>query len=292
MNAYGEVIENANLKNYNTYKIETHAKYLLFPNDEEQLLNLLKYLELNNISYFIIGNGSNIILPDNDYDGVVINLKNFKEMRIINDLVEVSAGVMLPFFNQELLQNSYSNFYWASGIPGTIGGSLKGNAGAYGHDIMEYLEYLTVIKDNCIIDLKKEDIEYGYRFTNLNDVIIIKAVFKIIKGDIEEINQIIKENNEKRRLTQPVEYPTAGSVFRNPEGLSAGKLIEEAGLKGYKIGRAKVSEKHANFIINDGMATSSDIIDLIEYIKKEIKEKNNIDLVLEQIIVKWNDEES
>lgn len=281
-----ECIENASLLNYNTYRLDTKCKLLVFPRDIFEFQEIM-YI-LNGSKYFILGNGSNIILPDY-YDGVVIKLKYFNNYNIFDEYIEVDSGVMINKLSMELSKLGYKGFEWASGIPGTIGGCIYNNAGCYGSDISDNLIDVTVFCDNKIYCLRKDELSFSYRnstFKMNNKFVILKAKFKFEKGDPEELLDLIKVRTNKRIESQPLEYPSCGSVFRNPEGLIAGKLIDEANLKGKCVGGAMVSNKHANFIINNGNATPEDIIELINEIKNTIKKNYNIDLVLEQEIIK------
>ncbi len=219
---------------------------------------------------------------------MIISLKNFNKIKIDNDICEADAGVSLPLLSNELLKLEYTNFAWASSIPGNIGGSVKGNAGCFGSEIFDDLISVNVLKDDNIITLNKDDIKYKYRETNLNDYVILSAKFNLTKDDLEETNFNLKKWKIFRNENQPYDQKSGGSTFRNPEGYSAGKLIDDLGLKGYSIGGAKVSEKHANFIINYNNASSSDIINLINYIKEKVKEKYDIELILENKIIKWD----
>lgn len=281
-----ECIENASLLNYNTYRLDTKCKLLVFPRDIFEFQEIM-YI-LNGSKYFILGNGSNIILPDY-YDGVVIKLKYFNNYNIFDEYIEADSGVMINKLSMELSKLGYKGFEWASGIPGTIGGCIYNNAGCYGSEISDNLIDVTVFCDNKIYCLRKDELSFSYRnstFKMNNKFVILKAKFKFEKGDPEELLDLIKVRTNKRIESQPLEYPSCGSVFRNPEGLIAGKLIDEANLKGKCVGGAMVSNKHANFIINNGNATPEDIIKLINEIKNTIKKNYNIDLVLEQEVIK------
>lgn len=281
-----ECIENASLLNYNTYRLDTKCKLLVFPRDIFEFQEIM-YI-LNGSKYFILGNGSNIILPDY-YDGVVIKLKYFNNYNVFDEYIEVDSGVMINKLSMELSKLGYKGFEWASGIPGTIGGCIYNNAGCYGSEISDNLIDVTVFCDNKIYCLRKDELSFSYRnstFKMNNKFVILKAKFKFEKGDSEELLDLIKVRTNKRIESQPLEYPSCGSVFRNPDGLVAGKLIDEANLKGKCVGGAMVSNKHANFIINNGNATPEDIIKLINEIKNTIKKNYNIDLVLEQEIIK------
>ena len=286
-----EVEINADLKKYNTYRIGGMAKRVIHPYSLENVKGILEAIKDANEKYFILGNGSNVILPDEDYDGNIIMFDLLNKIEVDKEINEacVEAGVKLGVLNETLLKDEYISFYWANSIPGTLGGAIVGNAGAYNHEIFEYLISVTVLdKDYNLIELKKEDIEYGYRHTNLNKYIVLQAKFNVEKGDVLETRELIKEQALKRMKSQPLNMPNAGSVFKNPEGDSAGRLIDSLGLKGYNIGGARVSDVHANFIVNDGDATSKDIKDLIKYVQKEVYDNYKIELELEQKIVRWN----
>ena len=290
MDKFGEVLENVDLKKYNTYSIGGIAKYLIYPFDSDSLVNLLKYLNDSNIKFFILGNGSNIILPDKYFDGVIIKLDSLNNITIENDLLIAETGINLNALINKSIDLGYVSLYKLAGIPGTLGGATIQNAGCLGVEIFDYIVDVTILDENYKIKvLKKEDINYSYRYTEFkkSKPIILKCSLKLDKGNTLDIKKLMKDNLNERIKKQPLEYKNAGSVFKNPEGLSAGKLIEECGLKGYTIGGAKVSNKHANFIINFNSASSNDIINLINKIKEVVKEKKGIDLELEQEIINW-----
>ena len=290
MNLYGEVLENVSLKDYNTYRTGGKTRYLVKPYNIDSLKELLNYIKNNNLKYIIIGNGSNIILPDSDYDGVVILLSKLNEIKINENTVNAFCGVSLTYFVNELVKNNLGGLESLSGIPGTLGGAVVNNAGCYGQTISDKLDSVTYLENGEIKTINKEECNFSYRdsiFKQNKNFIILSAKFKLDYKNKEEMLNDIKENIIKRNTSQPLNYPNAGSVFRNPIGYSAGKLIEDAGLKNYHINGAYVSDKHANFIINKDNASSEDIIELIEYIQKEISEKYNIKLKLEQEIIKY-----
>lgn len=272
----------------NTYKLKCYAKYLYQPKNILELKETINNLENNNIKWYLLGDGSNVILPDQDFDGAIINLSNLNEFYLDGEYVFAYAGINLNSFINNMLDEGITNFSELYGIPGTLGGALYGNAGANKKEIYDDLVSVLVY-DGDVKLINKDNIRYSYRNTSFKNskTIILGGVFHIEKGNVLKKKEMIKENMLNRRAKQPLEFPNAGSVFKNPENLSAGKLIDECNLKGLKVGGAMVSEKHANFIINFDNATSSDIIALIEIIKKNVKEKKNIDLNLEQIVVKW-----
>ena len=290
MKEYGEVKEFVDLKKYNTYGIGGISKYLVMPEDIDDLSSLIKYLNKDGIPWYVLGGGSNVILPDEDFDGAIIKLDKLNRVVIDNDIITAESGVSLWMFVNTLLDHGFVNYAHLMGIPGTLGGAIVGNAGAYNVSIFDYLISVSIIDaDGNKKILNKEDIEYDYRYTEFKgkNSIVVAASFKGIYGDVALMREQIQLNLEKRRNTQPLEYKNAGSVFKNPPEYSAGYLIEHAGLKGLTVGGAKVSEKHANFIINYDNATSRDIIKLIGIIKNTVEDKFNIELNLEQVIVKW-----
>ena len=289
LNKYGEVLNDASLENYNTYGIKNKTKYLIKPNNINDLKELIIYLNENNLNYYLLGGGSNIILPDNYFNGVIISLENFKKIEFNDTYVTCEAGMNLGLFVLECIKNSLGGLENLAGIPGTLGGALYGNAGVKDVCIYDYVKEIKVLRNNEIITLNKEDINYSYRntmFKNTKDI-ILSATFQLYKDDENKLKEIVKEGRVKRLNTQPLEYKNAGSVFKNPEGDYAGRLIESLGLKGYTIGGAQISEKHANFIVNIGDATGSDIRNLIKYIKDKVYDAYKIELELEQIIIDW-----
>ena len=290
MKEYGEVKEFVDLKKYNTYGIGGISKYLVMPEDIDDLSSLIKYLNKDGIPWYVLGGGSNVILPDEDFDGAIIKLDKLNRVVIDNDIITAESGVSLGMFVNTLLDHGFVNYAHLMGIPGTLGGAIVGNAGAYNVSIFDYLISVSIIDaDGNKKILNKEDIKYDYRYTEFKgkNSIVVAASFKGIYGDVALVREQIQLNLEKRRNTQPLEYKNAGSVFKNPPEYSAGYLIDHAGLKGLTVGGAKVSEKHANFIINYDNATSRDIIKLIGIIKNTVEDKFNIELNLEQVKVKW-----
>ena len=283
------IIKDVNLKNYNTYKIEAKCDYLVDVLSIQGLIDLLAYLKNNNIFYMILGNGSNVILDDY-FKGVIIKLSGLNYVNISKNIVSVGAGAMMGSLATNTINENLTGLEWAINIPGTIGGSVVNNAGAYNSEIFDNLVSIKVLNKNLEVEeILKENIIYSYRHTNIKDLglIVLEATFMLDNGDMEYSKEIIKDRCERRKISQPLDMPSAGSVFRNPEGDFAGRLIEAVGLKGKKIGGAEVSNKHANFIVNTGNATSNDIKNLIKLIKDEVKKEFDIDLVLEQEIIDW-----
>ncbi len=284
-----EYINEASLKRYNTYRIDIKCKYLVFPKTKEQFIELLKELSTAKEKYLVLGNGSNIILNTIYYDGVVILLNKLNKMTIDDLTVEVEAGYSLQKLALETSSLGLEGLEFATGIPGMVGASIAMNAGAYKSDIASVVETVTVVNpNNEIVTMHHDDLNFSYRtsfFKENKGYYIISATLKLKQGNKEEILEKISKRRVKRIETQPLDMPSAGSVFRNPEGMYAGELIEKIGLKGYNLNGAMVSEKHANFIVNKGNASGKDIVKLIQKIKEEVKKEFNVDLILEQIIV-------
>lgn len=284
-----EYYKNVSLKKYNTYKIDVSCDYLVYPKSIHELQELLKYLKDNNIHYLILGNGSNVILARPNFD-VVIKLDRINNIEIKDNIVIAGAGVSLIKLSNICMENNLNGLSFAGGIPGLLGASTAMNAGAYKEDMASIVKEVKVLTPNLKIKtMKNSELEYAYRDSFLKrnkDFICVEVTLSLEYEDKEIIKHRMLDRRDRRISSQPVNMPSAGSVFRNPEGLSAGKLIEDIGLKGYTIGGAQVSEKHANFIINTSNATYEDIISLIDYIKEKVKEKYNIDLILEQEIVR------
>lgn len=284
-----ECYKDVSLKKYNTYKIDAKAKYLVFPKDSVELISLISYLKDNNCKFLVLGNGSNVIFNFEYYDGVIIRLDRFNSISINDNVIEVGAGYSLIKLANEVALLGLSGLEFASGIPGCVGASVAMNAGAYNHSLAEVVESVKVLTpDNEIITMTNDKLEFNYRESFLKhnkDYIILSCKIILSHGNKEEILELISNRRIRRMESQPLNYPSAGSVFRNPEGNYAGKLIEDCGFKGYKLGGAMVSLKHANFIINYDGATGRDIVLLINKIKNSVNEKYNIDLILEQIII-------
>lgn len=283
-----EYYKNASLKKYNTYRLDIKANYLIFPKDAQELISLLKYLKENNIKYLILGGGSNVILARPIFD-VVIKLDRLNNVTINDNIVKAEAGVSLISLANTCMKEGLSGLAFAGGIPGLVGASTSMNAGAYKEEISNIIKEVKVLTPNLDIKIMtKDELNYGYRDSFLKrnkEYLCLETTFMMKREDPIKIKNIMDDRKRRRIESQPLDKPSAGSVFRNPDGVSAGKIIEDIGLKGYKIGGASISEKHANFIINDDDATFEDIIELIDFIKKKVKKEYDIDLILEQEII-------
>lgn len=287
----GKVLINEKISNYTTYRVGGKVRAICFPKNEEDLVSLVSLLKENKIKYFVLGNGSNVLFSDNMYDGIIIKLDNFNKININKNTIEVGAGYPLIKLSNDAMRNSLVGLEFASGIPGTVGGAVFMNAGAYGEDMSKIVSSVRVLtSDLKIVELTNSEMKFSYRTTVLQkhlDYVCISAKLKLKKGDKDEIEKIMTERRNIRRETQPLSFPSAGSVFRNPPGMYAGKLIEDMGLKGFTIGKAMVSEKHANFIINTGNAKASDIKKIIDAIKQKAMTKYGIRLRVEQRLINW-----
>ena len=286
----GLIKYNEPLSKYTTYKVGGNAKVVAFPNDILCLKELLKLIKEYRIEYKVIGNGSNLLFSSKEYDGIIIILSNLNEISINNNQLICESGASSIMAAIKASNSGLSGLEFLTGIPGSIGGAVYMNAGAYGNDIQSVINSIKVLNNNLeIVTLTKDMLDFSYRKSLLQekDYICLEATFDLKSTNKDIILNKINEYKIKRKNSQPLEYPSAGSVFRNPTNNYAGKLIEETGLKGMKIGGAEVSTKHANFIINKDNATPEDIYNLINLVHRRVLEKHNIDLKIEQEFVNW-----
>lgn len=287
----GKVLINEKISNYTTYRVGGKVRAICYPNGEEELIKLVSLLKERGIKYFVLGNGSNVLFSDLLYDGIIIKLDNFNKINITDNIITVGAGYPLIKLSNEAMRNSLIGLEFANGIPGTVGGAIFMNAGAYGEDMSKIVESVRVLtSDLKIKEFTNKEMKFSYRTSVLQehlDYVCVSAKLKLDSGNSEEIEKIMCERREQRRASQPLNLPSAGSVFRNPEGMYAGKMIEDMGLKGYTVGRAMVSPKHANFIVNIGNAKASDIKKIIDVIKQKALTKYNVKLRVEQRLINW-----
>ncbi len=288
----GRIVTNVSLKKYTSYKVGGNAKCVVYPSNTKKLIELLKLCRNRYVKYKILGNGTNTLFSDNEYDGVIIKLDEFNELKMIGDkTIKVGAGYNLIKLATFATKKALTGLEFACGIPGTVGGAVFMNAGAYKTDMGYVVKRVKVLTpDFTVINMTNSELDFHYRssfFQKHPDYVCLEATIVLKKGNREEILALNRERRERRLATQPLEYPSAGSVFRNPEGNYAGKMIEDLGLKGLFKGGAQVSEKHANFVINKDNATASDIKDLIMFVHDTVLEKYDIDLKIEQEFVNW-----
>ena len=276
------------MNSHTTFRIGGCADYYVQPSSIEELQSLIRFLNKSDIECCVIGNGSNLLVSDKGIRGVVIQLSDtFDEVEYIDDVtVKVMSGMMLSRLGNKLADKGLAGFEFATGIPGSVGGAVRMNAGAYGGEIKDIIVSADVLdRSGRLISLSRDELELGYRTSCIAamDYIVVSAVFRLQKGDTDTIKALIKELAVKRRAKQPLEYPSAGSTFKRPQGFFAAKLIEDAGLKGVSVGGAMVSEKHSGFVVNTGNATAKDVCMLTDMVKDKVKQQSGVDLELEVI---------
>ena len=279
------------LKNHTTFQIGGKCIALIEPKKVEDIIKAIKICRENNLKFFVIGNGSNLLVPDDGYNGVIIKIKSeFSNIQVEGECLIAHSGAKLSEVYTVAYENSLTGFEFASGIPGTIGGAIFMNAGAYGGEIKDIVESVEVLElDNYEVkELKNEELEFSYRKSIIQrkNYIVLTIKLKLKKGNKEEINAVYEDLRKKRNSKQPLNFGSAGSTFKRPEGHFASKLIEDAGLKGYHINDAWVSEKHSGFIVNKGNASYKEVMELIEYVQKVVFEKFEVKLETEVRILK------
>jgi len=275
---------NESLKKHTTYGIGGPADLMIFPKSKQDLIKVIEIINENKIQLTILGSGSNVLVSDNGIRGAVISLKNsLKQIEVDDNILYAECGTMLGKIVKHAVKNNLIGLENLNGVPGTLGGALIMNAGAWGGEISENLIHVEVINSKSEIQkIQKKDLNFTYRQSSFNkDDILLSAKFNLKKADKDIIKENFIEAQSGRKKSQPLNKRSAGSLFKNPKNNSAGKLLDEAGLKGLSIGDAKISEKHANFFINDGDASSRDMLMLIKKAHKEVKDKFNVNLSLE-----------
>lgn len=282
------------MSRHTTFRVGGPADYYVMPASINQITELVRICESGNIAYHIHGNGSNVIFSDSGYHGVVISIgQSMSGLGLKEDgvVIHADAGVTLARLAAFAAENSLAGLEFASGIPGTLGGAVTMNAGAYGGEMKDVLVSVTVCDRNGTVKtLSNEELELGYRTSVIQKsaYIVLAADIKLNHGDKEAIKAAMKELNGKRREKQPLEYGSAGSTFKRPEGHYAGQLIEESGLKGYRSGDAMVSQKHAGFVVNVGNATAADVISVIRHVQEEVRARYNVELETEVKMIGFN----
>lgn len=269
------------MKKYTSFKVGGNADVLITPKKYEDVSKIIDLCKINNINYYIVGNGSNILVKDGGLRGVVINLSKLNKITINGEELTAQGGASLGDVSIKSRDESLTGLEFACGIPGTVGGAVAMNAGAYNGEISDVIDSVLVMdNDGQILRLSSEKLELGYRTSIIlkQNYIVLEASFKLQKGEYDKIAGRISDLMRRRREKQPLEYPSAGSTFKRPEGHFAAKLIQDSGLKGTQIGGAQVSDKHSGFIINKEDATAKDILDLIHFVQKTVKNKFNVEL--------------
>ena len=277
-----EILVNSPMSRQTSFRVGGNADIIAFPKNENELVSILKNAAENNVPCIVIGNGSNLLIKDCGIKGLVVKTTAMDpKITVDGDIIRCSAGASLSKLCMAALENSLTGLEFAYGIPGSVGGAVFMNAGAYGGEIKDVITKCDYIApDGVSGQLSKEDMLLGYRTSvfNKNNCVISGAYFKLNKDSQDAIKERMNDFLARRKSKQPLEYPSAGSTFKRPEGYFAGALIEQSGLKGFSVGGAQVSEKHAGFVINKGDATARDVMDLVEYIRKKVKEDSGVDL--------------
>ena len=270
------------MKRHTTFRIGGPADFFLLPSTVDEVRGILEICREEELPYFILGNGSNLLVSDKGYRGVIIQLyRNFSNISVEGNEICASSGALLSQIAAAARNASLTGFEFAGGIPGTLGGAVFMNAGAYGGELKDVLKEAVVMTEQGeILTLPVEKLDMGYRTSRIKKAgyLVLEARLVLEQGDMDKIRDITKDLTEKRVSKQPLEYPSAGSTFKRPEGYFAGKLIMDAGLRGYQVGDAQVSEKHCGFVINKGNATAADVLTLIGNVREKVQEQFGVTL--------------
>ncbi len=281
------VLQNESMAKHTTFRVGGEADFFVEIGSAEELSNIIKYLKQTDHQYFILGNGSNLLVGDKGYEGVILHLgERFSDISVDGLSITAKAGALLSVVAKTAAKENLSGMEFASGIPGTIGGAVVMNAGAYDGEMKQIITEVTVMDENGeVMTLDNETMEFGYRTSIIKNrpFIVLSAKMTLEEGDAEAIRAKMDDFAERRRSKQPLEFPSAGSTFKRPEGYFAGKLIMEAGLRGYRIGGAQVAEKHCGFVINMGNATAADISELMEEVTERVEKQFSVTLEPEVI---------
>lgn len=280
---------NEPMKNHTTFKIGGPTDILVIPRSEEEILKILDICNELEIKPFIMGNGSNILVSDKGYRGIIIKIaENYSDFLIEGNTVVAKAGILLSKLAGEILKCSLAGFEFASGIPGTIGGAVFMNAGAYGGEMKDVVEWVKVInEEGDIVKYANEEMDFEYRnsIAQNKHLFVLECGLSLESGDYHEIKAIIEDLKEKRTSKQPLHLPSAGSTFKRPVGHFAGKLIDDSGLRGVRVGGAQVSDLHCGFVVNTGGATCEDVLDLIRFVQKVVKDTFKVDIETEVRVI-------
>lgn len=270
------------MSRHTTFRIGGPADYFVMPSSVEEIRKIISLCRRQNVPYYVIGNGSNLLVGDGGYRGVIVQIfKRMNAVRTEGEKIYAQAGALLSKVAAAACEASLTGVEFASGIPGTLGGALRMNAGAYGGEMKQIVESASVLTpEGNVITLSVEELEMGYRTSIIakKDYVALEAVLSLKKGDQNEIRELMDDLKERRVSKQPLEYGSAGSTFKRPEGYFAGKLIDDAGLRGFRIGDAQVSEKHCGFVINRGSATAAEVMELMNRVSERVEEKFGVKL--------------
>jgi len=279
------LILNAPMKEHTSFKIGGPAALLIDIASVDEILQVLEILNTNNAKYYVMGNGSNLLVDDNGYTGIIVKLADYlANVTIKDNQVTAEAGILLSTLSKIVAKESLIGFEFASGIPGTVGGAVTMNAGAYDGEMKDCVVSVKVLKeDGTVEEIVNEDMNFGYRMSDVkvHNYIVLEATYKFEQGDPKVILEKTKDFTERRTSKQPLTLPSAGSMFKRPVGYYAGKLIDDSGLRGARIGDAQISEKHCGFVVNRGKATCKQVLDLIEMVRKVVMDKFGVMLETE-----------
>lgn len=270
------------MRSHTTFRVGGPADLFLMPRTPDEVKGIVELLNKESVPYYILGNGSNLLVSDQGYRGVIVQIyKEMNRIEIEGDVVKAQAGALLSAIASRVLEAGLAGFEFAAGIPGTLGGACVMNAGAYGGEMKDVLKEVTVLApDGEMITIPEEELELGYRTSIIakRGYIVLEAQIQLHHGDKDEIKAVMDDLKERRISKQPLEYPSAGSTFKRPEGYFAGKLIQDAGLRGFQVGGAQVSEKHCGFVINRDHATAADVAELMRQVSAKVEERFGVKL--------------
>lgn len=287
----GKVLKDEPLYKHTTYRVGGPAKLFIKVQNVDELIEVIKYCRKHRIQLFVIGRGSNLLFSDKSFEGIIISLEDMNQYHVNGSEVTAQCGVTMIKLAYDCAKIGLSGFEFMGGIPGSIGGGIFMNAGAYKYDIASVVKSVTLLNEKCeVVKYSKEQMEFGYRHSICQDrhkLIILEAEFELSAKETNEIKAVLDKRKERRMSSQPWNMPSAGSVFRNPENKSAWQYIDECGLRGYEIGGAQVSPKHSNFIVNNGYASAKDIYDLIMLVQEKVYDKFGVKLKCEVDLVNW-----
>ena len=287
----GTVLKDEPLYKHTTYRVGGPAKLFIKAQNVDELIEVIKYCRKHRIQLFVIGRGSNLLFSDKSFEGIIISLEDMNQYHVNGSEVTAQCGVTMIKLAYDCAKIGLSGFEFMGGIPGNIGGGIFMNAGAYKSCLSKVVKSVKVLDEHLkVVELSKDEMDFSYRHSIIQDHpkwIVLEATFVLENKSVEEINETLDKRKERRMSTQPWNKPSAGSVFRNPEGSAAWKLIDDARLRGYEIGGAQVSPKHSNFIVNNGYASAKDIYDLIFYVQKTVQEQSGILLKPEVRFINW-----
>jgi UDP-N-acetylmuramate dehydrogenase len=282
---YSDIRFNEPMKDHTYFQIGGPADVMIIPSSEEELINAVKICRAKNIKYFIMGNGSNLLVRDAGIRGVVIKINgNFDKIEIKENIIYLQAGALLSSVSKQALKSSLTGVEFANGIPGTVGGAVVMNAGAYGGEMKDVVKSVRVLTtENQIVELTNEELNFRYRNSKVKELdwIVLTAELELSKGNYNRIDEIMKDLTFQRTSKQPLEMASGGSTFKRPEGHFAGKLIDDSGLRGLRHGDAQVSQKHCGFVINRGNSNYKEIMELVDVIKKTVMDNYGVELEME-----------